>query len=67
MKTRRSDAPYSLTRLSKIRNIVVFAFFAATALIAASATPRFTTLIDFNGANGANPNYESLVQGFDGN
>jgi uncharacterized repeat protein (TIGR03803 family) len=67
MKTRRSDVPYSLTRLSKIRNIVVLAFFAATALIAASATPNFRTLIDFNSTNGANPNYESLVQGFDGN
>jgi uncharacterized repeat protein (TIGR03803 family) len=65
MKTRRSDAPFSLTRLSKIRNIVVLAFFAATALIAASATSRFTTLIDFN-VDGW-PRYESLVQGFDGN
>jgi uncharacterized repeat protein (TIGR03803 family) len=44
---------------------IVFLLCAATAIAASAQT--FTTLVNFNGRNGANPFYMSLVQGADGN
>ena len=43
----------------------VLLFFAATAI--ASSGQTFTTLLSFDGSNGASPIYGPLVQGFDGN
>jgi uncharacterized protein (TIGR03437 family) len=37
------------------------------AMVIAAPAQTFTTLVNFNGANGANPEYVSLVQGTDGN
>lgn len=37
------------------------------AAVASSATTTFTTLLSFDNTNGANPQFGSLVQGFDGN
>jgi len=45
--------------------VVVFLLAAATAIAASAQT--FTTLVDFNGTNGAGPLFDSLVQGRDGN
>ena len=54
---------YSALRLSKRAS----ALFLLCAVMAISARARtFTTLVNFNGANGTDPN-GSLVQGFDGN
>jgi uncharacterized repeat protein (TIGR03803 family) len=43
----------------------VVLLFVMTAI--ASSAQSFTTLVNFNGTNGAGPGYMSLVQGFDGN
>src|ERR1039457_6836297 len=51
--------------LSKIACIVAV-FCAATAILS-SAQTKFTSLLSFNGNNGANPHYVTLVQGTDGN
>jgi uncharacterized repeat protein (TIGR03803 family) len=46
--------------------VAVSAIALTLAAVTASAQ-SFKTLLNFNGANGANPYYMSLVQGFDGN
>ena len=53
-------------RLSLLRiSTTLFAFFAAIAI--ASSAQTLTTLVNFDYTNGAEPLYESLVQGPDGN
>ena len=44
---------------------VLFLFCAVTAI--ASPAQTFNTLVDFDGTDGANPQFVSLVQGTDGN
>ena len=44
---------------------IVFLFCVMTAI--ASLAQTFTSLASFDGTNGSNPNYTSLVQGLDGN
>jgi uncharacterized repeat protein (TIGR03803 family) len=44
---------------------IVFVFSAAAAI--ASPAQTFNTLVNFDGANGVEPEYMSLVQGIDGN
>ena len=41
--------------------------FWAAAAVSSPATTTFTTLVNFDGTNGAGPYYGSLVQGIDGN
>lgn len=43
----------------------LFLFWSATAILASAQA--FTTLVDFNGNDGASPGYMSLAQGTDGN
>jgi uncharacterized repeat protein (TIGR03803 family) len=58
---------FSVRKLCGWKSVcAVFLLCAATA-IAAAATTTFTTLVTFNGTNGASPDYESLTQGLDGN
>jgi len=51
-------------RLSKMA-CTLFVFVAATAILS-SAQTKFTSLLSFNGNNGANPHFVTLVQGQDG-
>jgi uncharacterized repeat protein (TIGR03803 family) len=54
-----------MRKLTLLRMVsLVFVFCAATVI--ASPAPTVTTLVNFDGANGAEP-YKSLVQGTDGN
>jgi uncharacterized repeat protein (TIGR03803 family) len=47
--------------------VAIFAFCVGAAAIASPAKTTFTSLVSFDGTNGSNPYYESLVQGTDGN
>jgi hypothetical protein len=51
-----------MTRLDDLKSCVVLLLCVATA-IASAAETTFTTLVNFDGTNGAGPGYESLVQG----
>lgn len=55
-----------MARLSAWKCWYALMLMLATSAIALSAQ-SFKTLVSFDGTNGANPNYGSLVQGFDGN
>jgi uncharacterized repeat protein (TIGR03803 family) len=61
----RKDGSAAKPALLKMAALV-FMFCAATAL-ASPATVTFTSLVSFDGTNGAAPRYISLVQGVDGN
>jgi uncharacterized repeat protein (TIGR03803 family) len=56
-------------RKLRLRKMVftVFAFCVGAVAIASPAKTTFTSLVSFDGTNGSNPYYESLVQGTDGN
>ena len=45
---------------------IVSVFCAATAIFSAAQT-KFTSLLSFNGKNGADPHFVNLIQGTDGN
>ena len=47
------------------RACLVLLVFSAT--VSVSSAQTFTTLLSFDGSNGANPTFSSLVQGLDGN
>ncbi|MGA8153423.1 MAG: choice-of-anchor tandem repeat GloVer-containing protein [Terriglobales bacterium] len=47
--------------------LTIFAFCVGAAAIASPAKTAFTSLVSFDGTNGSNTYYESLVQGTDGN
>jgi uncharacterized repeat protein (TIGR03803 family) len=53
-------------KLSSWKTILFLCLFCALEAIASPAQ-TYTTLVRFNGSNGAGPWYGSLVQGFDGN
>ena len=55
-----------MSRLSLWRTTSLVCLFCAVEAIASPAQ-SFKTLVSFNGTDGANPAYGSLVQGFDGN
>jgi uncharacterized repeat protein (TIGR03803 family) len=55
-----------MSKLHLWRTICLVSVFCALAVIASPAD-TFTALIDFDGTNGQNPYFMSLVQGFDGN
>jgi uncharacterized repeat protein (TIGR03803 family) len=46
---------------------ISFVFLATTTITSAAQGTLFTTLASFNGANGGNPGFGSLVRGVDGN
>jgi hypothetical protein len=61
-KTSPTTKKLSLSKMA----CIVSVFCAATAILS-SAQPNFNSLLSFNGNNGANPQYVTLVQGTDGN
>src|ERR1700722_15200455 len=60
------EAKFIGKSISRQRLFTAFLLFAAAATFA-SAQTKFTTLLSFDGTNGANPHYVYLVQGTDGN
>ena len=55
---------FNLARLSEVGSALVLAIWLTTAI--ASPAQTFTTLINFDGTNGANPDLMSLIQGTNG-
>jgi hypothetical protein len=60
-----SDEGGDMRKLTLLRMVSLVSFFCAATVIASPA-PTFTTLVNFDGTNGAEPS-KSLVQGTDGN
>src|ERR1700729_268877 len=55
-----------MTRPTGIKYVCAILLFCLAMTVGMTAQ-TFTTLLDFNGSNGADPYYGSLVQGTDGN
>jgi uncharacterized repeat protein (TIGR03803 family) len=51
--------------LTTLRASAIISLFCASAILS-SAQTKFTSLLSFNGSNGADPHYVNLVQGEDG-
>jgi uncharacterized repeat protein (TIGR03803 family) len=63
---RESDKGGGMSKLNPYKTIILVGAFFALATVDSPAQ-TFKTVFSFDGTNGANPSYESLVQGFDGN
>jgi uncharacterized repeat protein (TIGR03803 family) len=57
----------NVKKLSLAKMACIVSVFCAATAILSSAQPQFKSLLSFNGNNGANPYYVTLVQGTDGN
>ncbi len=62
--TRKTLAPRGVLQLGKA---VCFAFVLCVAAAVSATAQTYTTLVNFNVANGGEPGYNALVQGLDGN
>jgi len=57
----------NVKKLSLAKMACIVSVFCAATAILSSAQTKFNSLLSFNGDNGANPQYVTLVQGTDGN